>query len=255
MSSDSSETSILADDVVFYHGAGAARHGWFAVGFGLVLTGATFVLLPFADLISEPPRPVYSVRTVETASPPLPAPELPRFEPRRPAPAVEEVERVTVKPRLSAPPSPDLPRPRLAAGLNLGIDRDVPGDFAVDFTLSPQPPPAAPPLTAPAAPAAARGPAVFQLEQLDRRPQPLVRVPPVYPHRARVGNLEGFVEVRFTVTRDGGVEDIEVVEAVPGNVFAGAATRAVTRWRFEPGLTGGEPVPVRMQVRLRFELR
>ena len=59
-------------------------------------------------------------------------------------------------------------------------------------------------------------------------------IQPVYPESARKRGVEGWVELAFTVTPNGTVEDVEVRNASPADVFDDAAVRAIRGWRFEP---------------------
>lgn len=77
-------------------------------------------------------------------------------------------------------------------------------------------------------------------------------VQPVYPESARKRGVEGWVELAFTVMPNGTVEDVEVRNASPANVFDDAAVRAIRGWRFEPVERNGERVAQRAMVRLRF---
>jgi TonB family protein len=76
---------------------------------------------------------------------------------------------------------------------------------------------------------------------------------PQYPEAARKRGIEGWVEVAFTVLPNGSVDDVEVRNASPAEVFDEAAIRAVRQWRFEPVVRNGEKVSQRAMVRLRFE--
>jgi protein TonB len=84
---------------------------------------------------------------------------------------------------------------------------------------------------------------------------PLVTPPPFYPRKARVRRKEGYVEVEFTVDKQGGVRDIRVIAANPSGLFERAAKRAIGRWKFEPQRVGGEAVAVRARQRVEFKLR
>lgn len=64
----------------------------------------------------------------------------------------------------------------------------------------------------------------------DGRLEPLIAGVPQYPEAARA--LRGYVEVEFTVTPAGTVENARVVAAEPRNVFDAAALEAVTRRRY-----------------------
>jgi TonB family protein len=77
-------------------------------------------------------------------------------------------------------------------------------------------------------------------------------VQPVYPESARKRGVEGWVELAFTVMPNGTVEDVEVRNASPADVFDDAAVRAIRGWRFKPVERNGERVSQRAMVRLRF---
>lgn len=76
-----------------------------------------------------------------------------------------------------------------------------------------------------------------------RRATPLVRIPPQYPHSAQMKGREGWVLVEFTITRAGTVEDIIVIDAEPENVFDRETIRALSRWKYQPKIIDGKPVP------------
>ena len=75
---------------------------------------------------------------------------------------------------------------------------------------------------------------------------------PVYPEAARKRGVEGWVELAFTVTPGGAVDDIQVRNASPAEIFDDAAVRAIKQWRFEPIVRNGEKVSQRAMVRLKF---
>jgi protein TonB len=88
----------------------------------------------------------------------------------------------------------------------------------------------------------------------DRSPLPLVRVEPQYPPQATRRGLEGWVQVRFTISTAGSVKDATVV-ASSHSIFERAAVQAVNKWKYQPQLAGGEPVEAPgNEVVLRFEL-
>jgi len=63
---------------------------------------------------------------------------------------------------------------------------------------------------------------------------PLQRIEPVYPYRAQQSGIEGFVTLRFSVNPEGGVQDVEVVEAKPKRQFERSAIQAINKWRYQP---------------------
>jgi len=84
---------------------------------------------------------------------------------------------------------------------------------------------------------------------------PLVRVPPHYPLRARQRRIQGWVKLEFTITQEGNVKDIQVVEAHPPKIFDLAAKRAIARWKFKPLVINGKPVEQRAVQVLEFKLK
>lgn len=90
----------------------------------------------------------------------------------------------------------------------------------------------------------------------DSDPVPVVRVNPQYPPRAAERGTEGWVELRFSISASGTVQDAEVTKSHPGHVFDRAALRAVRRWKYNPKIKDGNPV-VRhgITVRLEFSLQ
>lgn len=84
---------------------------------------------------------------------------------------------------------------------------------------------------------------------------PLVNVTPTYPTRAAQRGIEGWCQVRFTVTAEGGVRGVEVVDAEPQGIFDRSSIRAAERFRFQPRVVDGEPVDVPgVQYVFRYEL-
>ncbi len=89
----------------------------------------------------------------------------------------------------------------------------------------------------------------------DSDPVPVVRVNPQYPPRAAERGIEGWVELLFGISATGTVQDAEVMNSHPGNVFDRAALRAVRRWKYNPKIEDGSPVERHgITVRLEFTL-
>ncbi len=66
------------------------------------------------------------------------------------------------------------------------------------------------------------------------------------------GITTGWVEVLFTVNEEGNVEDVLVADSSEP-ILDGPAIAAVSRWRFEPYMQMGRPLPVRSGVRFSFQ--
>lgn len=73
----------------------------------------------------------------------------------------------------------------------------------------------------------------------DKDVTPLVRVEPVYPRRALARGIEGWVEVTFTITKFGSVQNPVVTDADPTGVFDRAALKAVQKWKYQPKIENG----------------
>ncbi len=83
-----------------------------------------------------------------------------------------------------------------------------------------------------ALPAAAGGPVLVK------------QVPPEYPRGAERRELEGTVDLKFTVDESGTVGGIEVVGASMPGVFDSAAEKALEQWKFESGSPGEAEVTI-----------
>ena len=89
----------------------------------------------------------------------------------------------------------------------------------------------------------------------DRDVVPLVRVDPEYPPRARQQGIEGWVEIEFTISPVGTIQDAVVIASNPSFVFDRAALRAVRKWRYNPKVENGVAMArPGIQVRIRFEI-
>lgn len=87
------------------------------------------------------------------------------------------------------------------------------------------------------------------------RPARIVnQVVPNYPLAAARKKVQGWVEVEFTVGKDGKVVNVHVVAAKPNRVFDKEAISAVRQWRFDPALQDGAPVETTLRRRVAFKL-
>ena len=107
------------------------------------------------------------------------------------------------------------------------------------------------PATAPATTTAQAAPLTVVPENQMRR---TFFMAPTYPARARDREIEGWVDLEFTVTKDGTTSAAAVRAAEPAGTFDRAALDAVKRWRYEPRVVNGAVVEQRVETRLRFRL-
>ncbi|WP_019962251.1 energy transducer TonB [Woodsholea maritima] len=63
---------------------------------------------------------------------------------------------------------------------------------------------------------------------------PVEIVPPEYPRGAERRNIEGHVEIRYSITASGETTNMEVTASEPAGIFDRAALRAIEQWKFEP---------------------
>jgi len=194
---------------------------------------------------SPPPAP----KPVEAApsSPASPAPASPApASPPRAAPSTSEegTQFAAATTPIAAPRGPMTDAPPATSAVNSTFSGRTVEDSAGSAASVPTPAPASnshklgsgepPPVVAPA--------------QLTRR------VAPEYPPAAVRQGVEGFAEVRFTVTAKGTVTDVSIVESTPPDMFDKAAIDAVRRWRYEPRTVDGQPTETQLQVRLQFRM-
>jgi TonB family protein len=79
-------------------------------------------------------------------------------------------------------------------------------------------------------------------------------IEPVYPAAAAEKKISGWVDLEFTLLRDGSVSNIQIINAQPGGIFDDAARKSVIKWRFAPVERDGSAVEQRVRMRLRFTL-
>ena len=77
-------------------------------------------------------------------------------------------------------------------------------------------------------------------------------VAPVFPQRANERNLEGWVDIEFTVGNDGKTRNIVVTDASHETLFRREATDAVGKWQFEPRMFMGRAIEQSSYTRIRF---
>lgn len=87
---------------------------------------------------------------------------------------------------------------------------------------------------------------------VEELPEPITKVPPIYPDLAREASVDGTVLVQALVGKDGRVKDTRVVKSI--SMLDDAATKAVKQWVFKPALSNNKPVAVWVAVPVKFSL-
>ncbi len=78
------------------------------------------------------------------------------------------------------------------------------------------------------------------------------RVQPVYPPLARQTRISGTVRLHAIISKDGTIQQLEVVSGHP--LLQQAALDAVRQWRYQPTLLNGDPVEVDTTIDVIFSL-
>ncbi len=90
------------------------------------------------------------------------------------------------------------------------------------------------------------------LSSVEKAPQPLRRVKPVYSEAMLQAKVKGVVTAYLLVDRDGLVKDVKITQDI-GFDSRQVAINALSRFKFEPALKNGQPVAVWILHRIRFE--
>ena len=80
----------------------------------------------------------------------------------------------------------------------------------------------------------------------------IFRVQPDYPSLARQVRVQGQVILRAVISREGTIENLQVLSGHP--MLVRAAVEAVRQWKYRPYLLNGEPVEVETEVKVNFIL-
>ena len=78
------------------------------------------------------------------------------------------------------------------------------------------------------------------------------RVQPDYPPLARQVRVQGKVMLRAMISREGAIENLQVLSGHP--MLIPAAVDAVRQWRYRPYVLNGEPVEVETELTVNFIL-
>jgi TonB family protein len=85
-------------------------------------------------------------------------------------------------------------------------------------------------------------------------PKKLHHVDPRYTEIARKARVEGVVIVEAIIDRQGNVTEVKVLKSLPMGLDQ-SAVEAIQKWRFEPSMLNGKPVPVRYNLTVNFTLQ
>ncbi len=78
------------------------------------------------------------------------------------------------------------------------------------------------------------------------------KVQPDYPPLARQARIQGAVVLQAVISREGNIENLQVLSGHP--MLVPSALAAVRQWRYRPYFLNGEAVEVETQVTVNFVL-
>jgi periplasmic protein TonB len=202
-------------------------------------------------LIAQVPDPFMEPPAQAHEPPPEPPPP-PELEPEIDVPPPELPE--IPPPELPEPPPPDRLTPE---SMDLvSVQPEIPGFETPSLTpvsvkgMAFQPRPARPRPAVQAPPPKIR----FRSDELDRQPERISMVNPVYPYRAKRLGIQGSVAVKFLVDRTGAVRELTIIEANPPDMFNDTVMKTLEKWAFKPGRKDGKDVETWITTRIHFEL-
>jgi len=96
-------------------------------------------------------------------------------------------------------------------------------------------------------------PAIYTVEELDKKPAPIRQPLPAYPYILRSDGLSGQAEIEFVLDRTGRPLFARVISATQAD-FGWAAANCVQRWRYQPPVKNGEKVLARIKETVVFDI-
>ncbi len=223
----------------------------FTILLSILLQVFVICLLILIPLVYTQALPNAQLRSMLTA----PAP--PRVLPPKP-PVEMKVQRTLVARRFSALLAPKVIPPRV----NDLREIAAPPDFAVQDSVGepngatdtvmrgviasvPEPPAPAPPMKAKSHGPIRVGTGVAEANLIRK-------VMPVYPPLAKSARVQGTVEFTAIISKQGTIENLQLVRGHP--LLVQAARDAVLQWRYRPTLLNGQPVEVVTDIIVNFTL-
>lgn len=208
----------------------------FAVIGAAVLTAMVFGFLPFAHRVAHPSSTM-QLQKAGTYTPPPP-----EEDSTPPPPPVQEEQKPP-----EAAPEPQLVDTPQRINLNASLDA-VMGSGGSLSSLAP--PISSQDLTQQTK---QESMAAFDVTELDKAPEVIAAISPLYPSDMRKARVEGRVTILFVLTEDGRVEDPRVENASRPE-FEKPALEAVRKWKFRPGSRAGEAVRTYMKLPIAFRI-
>lgn len=194
------------------------------------VTGAIFCVLPFTHIIAKPGRNLELRKTSATDLPPPPPEQL-----EAPPPELNKPP--------EAPPEPQLAETHQQIAITADLDVAVGSGGALAGFGEVKA------LTA----AQSIQDETFDVSELEKRPEPISQVAPVYPPELRKAKIEGLVTLVFVLDENGRIAEPRV-ENSSRPEFEKPALEAIRKWRFRPGMKSGKAVATYIRIPIRFRI-
>lgn len=91
-------------------------------------------------------------------------------------------------------------------------------------------------------------------DAVDSAPRVKKRSPIVYPELARRQGVSGYVVMNVLIDDSGNVEEVEIVDSKPKEIFDLQAASTIRRWKFEAATYNGKKVKVWAMQKIVFKL-
>lgn len=198
---------------------------------GIAVSGLLFLAIPLTQIFNKYEKDTTEINAIEVAPPPPPPP--PEEPPPPPEPEQEEPP-----PELDTPPPP-ISLEQLDMALNPGTGGSLSGDFALPtFEVGAKD---------------LGGLDIFDIGDLENKPQPRGQSAPKYPASARRKGLEGFALAEFIIDENGNVINVEIKQS-SDPIFDQPTIEAIRDWKFTPGEKDGRAVKTRTRVKIPYNI-
>ncbi len=240
---------MFEDSLVESQGRIRTKSRWFAIG-SFFAQAALLVLLILYPLLNPLALPKQSIERLLTAPA---APQSPAHmevhrattpaSPHQPLPSLQAQLQAPsrIPTQIAQVTDPGLQPPSILIGIGAPTGQGIPGGIPV--ALAAPVVVMAKPLAPPHAMKISSGVAAGQL---------ISPIRPIYPEIAKAAGIQGTVVIEATISRQGTIENLQVVEGPP--MLRRAAIDAVAAARYRPFLLNGEPVEVQTTIQVIFSL-
>jgi protein TonB len=199
-----------------------------AVTIGVGMAATVFCIIPFSHIVNRPSR---ALELRKSSAVDLPPPAEDKAPP--PAPEPDKPPEAPPEPKLADAPQ-QIP---LSADLEvaMGSGGALAGFGEIRALTATQ----------------AIQDETFDVSELEKKPEVVSEVAVVYPRDLAKAKIEGLVTLVFIISEEGRVEEPRVENSTRPE-FEKPALDAFRKWRFRPGIKGGQPVRTYTRKTFRF---